>query len=235
MGNGFPIACVVGRADVMKMFEEIFFSFTFAGEVASMAAAMKVLDVLEKTDALATHRGQRPPAAGRLQRPGQAGRAVSAPGVRRPSRTGPCSSSATRRARTALVERSLFAQEVVKRGVLLLVTHNMTAAHDTASHRADAAKPTPAVFKTLGGLAVRSESGSIPRRGNDPAGLPRPLGSNASRQAFLAVYPRRRRRSHGYRPLDALPRACASVAGRGWAGSLFDGESCRGIERQAGR
>ena len=43
MGNGFPISCVVGRADVMRLFDEIFFSFTFAGEVASMAAAMKVL------------------------------------------------------------------------------------------------------------------------------------------------------------------------------------------------
>ena len=40
MGNGFPIACVVGKADLMKVFEDIFFSFTFGGEVASMAAAM---------------------------------------------------------------------------------------------------------------------------------------------------------------------------------------------------
>src|SRR5262249_15989260 len=53
MGNGFPIACVVGRAEVMRLFEEVFVSFTFAGEVASMAAAMKVLDILENTDALA--------------------------------------------------------------------------------------------------------------------------------------------------------------------------------------
>src|SRR5205807_2295897 len=53
MGNGFPIACVVGRADVMPIFEEVFFSFTFAGEVGAMAAAMKVLDILEDTDALA--------------------------------------------------------------------------------------------------------------------------------------------------------------------------------------
>ena len=45
MGKGFPIACVVGLADVMRTFEEIFFSFTFGGETASMAAAMTVLDV----------------------------------------------------------------------------------------------------------------------------------------------------------------------------------------------
>src|SRR5206468_1722534 len=51
MGNGFPIACVVGRTDVMRTFDEIFYSFTFAGEVASLAATMKVLDILEQTDA----------------------------------------------------------------------------------------------------------------------------------------------------------------------------------------
>ena len=53
MGNGFPISCVVGRTDVMVVFNDIFFSFTFAGEVASMAAAMKVIDILEQTSALA--------------------------------------------------------------------------------------------------------------------------------------------------------------------------------------
>jgi glutamate-1-semialdehyde 2,1-aminomutase/spore coat polysaccharide biosynthesis protein SpsF len=30
MGNGFPISCVVGRRDVMKVFETIFFSGTLA-------------------------------------------------------------------------------------------------------------------------------------------------------------------------------------------------------------
>src|SRR6202043_3948025 len=53
MANGFPISCVVGRADIMRSFDEIFFSFTFAGEVASIAAAIKVLDILESSDALA--------------------------------------------------------------------------------------------------------------------------------------------------------------------------------------
>ncbi len=43
MGNGFPISSIVGKAEVMRVFEDIFFSFTFGGEVASMAAAMKVL------------------------------------------------------------------------------------------------------------------------------------------------------------------------------------------------
>src|SRR5262249_36614600 len=53
MANGFSISCIVGRADVMEIFDEVFYSFTFAGEVGPMAAAMKVLDILESTDALA--------------------------------------------------------------------------------------------------------------------------------------------------------------------------------------
>ncbi|VFQ46148.1 pyridoxal phosphate-dependent transferase [Desulfoluna butyratoxydans] len=50
IGNGWPISCIVGRKDVMKVFEDAFVSFTFAGDVAAMAAAMKVLDLLESGD-----------------------------------------------------------------------------------------------------------------------------------------------------------------------------------------
>jgi len=53
MGNGWPISCIVGRRDVMKIFEDAFVSFTFAGDVSAMAAAMKVLDILEDGDAYA--------------------------------------------------------------------------------------------------------------------------------------------------------------------------------------
>lgn len=51
MGNGWPISCIVGRRDVMQIFEDAFVSFTFAGDVSAMAAAIKVIDILENTDA----------------------------------------------------------------------------------------------------------------------------------------------------------------------------------------
>ena len=47
MGNGWPISCIVGRSDIMQVFEDAFFSFTFAGDVASIAAALKVIEILE--------------------------------------------------------------------------------------------------------------------------------------------------------------------------------------------
>ena len=129
MGNGFPISCVVGSADVMKVFEDIFFSFTFGGEVVSMAAAMKVLDVLEKTDALA-----RMDANGRVLQEGLNVLAEQAGLQDRIKCIGYPSWSLIKfldaDGKDSLLVRSLFTQESVKRGVLLLATHNLTAAHD---------------------------------------------------------------------------------------------------------
>ena len=129
MGNGLPISCVVGRADVMKVFEEIFFSFTFGGEVASMAAAMKVLDVLETTDALA-----RMDANGRVLQEGLNVLAKEAGMQDRVKCIGYPFWSLIKfldaDGKDSFLLRSLFTQECVKRGVLLLATHNMTAAHD---------------------------------------------------------------------------------------------------------
>jgi glutamate-1-semialdehyde 2,1-aminomutase/spore coat polysaccharide biosynthesis protein SpsF len=48
VANGLPLALVVGKREFMAPFEEIFFSFTFGGETASLAAAMATLDVMER-------------------------------------------------------------------------------------------------------------------------------------------------------------------------------------------
>jgi glutamate-1-semialdehyde aminotransferase/spore coat polysaccharide biosynthesis protein SpsF (cytidylyltransferase family)/predicted dehydrogenase len=129
MGNGLPISCVVGRADVMKVFEDIFFSFTFAGEVSSMAAAMTVLDVLETSDALA-----RMDSNGRVLQEGLNALATRAGLQDRIRCVGYPFWSLIKfldnDGKDSFLVRSLFTQECVKRGVLLLATHNMTAAHD---------------------------------------------------------------------------------------------------------
>jgi glutamate-1-semialdehyde aminotransferase/spore coat polysaccharide biosynthesis protein SpsF (cytidylyltransferase family) len=132
MGNGFPISCIVGRADVMRIFDEIFYSFTFAGEVSSMAAAMKVLDILEKTDALA-----RIEASGRTLQDGlnamakEAGLASRVRAVGRPQWS--LLKFTDESGAESPMLKNLFQQEAVKRGVLLLATHNVTAAHDPQS------------------------------------------------------------------------------------------------------
>src|SRR5690606_16635796 len=39
MANGMPISALVGRAEVMRSVEDVFFSGTFGGEALSLAAA----------------------------------------------------------------------------------------------------------------------------------------------------------------------------------------------------
>ena len=50
IGNGFPLAAVVGRADLMARLRETWVSSTLATEFVSLAAADAVLDVWEKVD-----------------------------------------------------------------------------------------------------------------------------------------------------------------------------------------
>jgi glutamate-1-semialdehyde 2,1-aminomutase/spore coat polysaccharide biosynthesis protein SpsF len=43
MANGMPISAVVGKREIMEVFDEIFFSFTFGGEVLSLAASIATI------------------------------------------------------------------------------------------------------------------------------------------------------------------------------------------------
>lgn len=147
MGNGYPIACVVGRAEVMRVFEEIFFSFTFGGEVASIAAAMKVLDILEQTDVLA-----RMEENGRRLQDGFNAMAKQARLSERFKCVGwpvwSLMKFLSAEGKDSFLERSLFQQESIKRGILFLATHNMTAAHDDLSTE-QTLEAYASVFKTL--------------------------------------------------------------------------------------
>ena len=54
MGNGMPISAIVGRKEVMKEMEEIFFSGTFGGEALSLAAAIAVIDKMRREPVIET-------------------------------------------------------------------------------------------------------------------------------------------------------------------------------------
>jgi glutamate-1-semialdehyde 2,1-aminomutase len=54
MANGFPISVVAGRDEVMRLMEEVFFSFTMGGETISLAAADAVLTKIKTHKTLDT-------------------------------------------------------------------------------------------------------------------------------------------------------------------------------------
>lgn len=53
IANGYPVSAVAGRRDIMQQMEEVFFSFTFGGELLSLAAANATLQKLEREPVLA--------------------------------------------------------------------------------------------------------------------------------------------------------------------------------------
>jgi glutamate-1-semialdehyde 2,1-aminomutase len=128
MANGFPLSAVVGRRDVMLEMEEIFFSGTFGGELLSLAAAKVVLERHLKQDL-----------CGKLFSAGQnlsnkAEMAIAQNGLEGLLKI---SGHPTWRFLnwTATEDysvdeiRTYFMQEVFKRGLLVLSTHNVTLAH----------------------------------------------------------------------------------------------------------
>jgi glutamate-1-semialdehyde 2,1-aminomutase len=54
LANGYPISAIAGRRDIMKIVDDIFFSFTFGGEALSLAAAKATLTKLRSYPVLQT-------------------------------------------------------------------------------------------------------------------------------------------------------------------------------------
>ena len=48
MGNGMPISCIVGKKEIMKLFEDVFVSGTFGGECLSIAASIATINKIDK-------------------------------------------------------------------------------------------------------------------------------------------------------------------------------------------
>ena len=48
LGNGMPISAIVGRAEIMRIMEDIFYSGTFGGETLSLAASIATIDKIER-------------------------------------------------------------------------------------------------------------------------------------------------------------------------------------------
>ena len=131
LGNGLPISAVVGRAEIMREFAEIFFSFTFGGECLSLAAAKATLQELRR-EPVHEHLW----ALGRRFRDGCLSlvQELALEDVAEVSGLPPRVMLAFRAAggTDALAVKSLFQQEAIKRGVLYSGQHFMCYAHTDA-------------------------------------------------------------------------------------------------------
>jgi glutamate-1-semialdehyde 2,1-aminomutase/spore coat polysaccharide biosynthesis protein SpsF len=131
MGNGYPIAAVVGRREIMELFDEVFFSFTFGGEALSLAAACATITEMREKDVI-THlweQGQKlKDGYGMLARELQLERHTECIGL--PPRTVVTFKDDS--GGESLMLKSLFQQECIKRGVLFSGSQNICYSHSDA-------------------------------------------------------------------------------------------------------
>jgi glutamate-1-semialdehyde aminotransferase len=115
MANGLPLSAVVGKKEIMKEFEEVFFSTTYGGETLSLAAAIATINEIRNKNVI-SHIWE----IGKILRAGLQ-KAADELGVNlevtgNPPRSGLLFKDKV--GEESLELRSLFLQETVKRGIL---------------------------------------------------------------------------------------------------------------------
>jgi len=131
LANGYPVSAVAGRRDVMKLMEEIFFSFTFGGEALSLAAAKATLTKLRREPVLQTVRAR---GQAIVQGTRQILEEAGLGDVFSVSGDPSWSFLNIRDARgaSAFEIKTLWMQEILQRGILSVGTHNVSYAHSEA-------------------------------------------------------------------------------------------------------
>lgn len=131
LANGYPVSAVAGRADIMQLMEEVFFSFTFGGETLSLAAAKATMAKLKREPVVTTMRAQGQKVIDgtiALIAKHGTGDFMSVSGD-------PTWSFLTIKDAapyTLWQLKTLFMQEMFARGVLAYGTHNLSYAHSNA-------------------------------------------------------------------------------------------------------
>jgi glutamate-1-semialdehyde 2,1-aminomutase len=131
LANGYPLSAVAGRADVMRLMEEVFFSFTFGGETLSLAAALATMKKLECEPVIKTlyHQGNKIlDKLDSLIKEGNAGDFLSLAG--NPTWSFLLIKDVGNYSQWEI--KTLLLQEMFARGILTIGTHNMSFSHSDA-------------------------------------------------------------------------------------------------------
>lgn len=134
MGNGMPISAIVGQSHVMKEMEEIFFSGTFGGEALSLAASLETIRKIKENRVIDHLWGYGEDLATLIEKTihdfslqevmtlnGYAPWKIF--GFHGKSRVSP------------MEIKTLFIQEMLKRGILINSSFNITYAHGSLEKR----------------------------------------------------------------------------------------------------
>jgi len=131
MANGYPIAAIVGRREIMKIFDEVFFSFTFGGSTPSLAAAKATITEMRDRNVIGHlwEQGKRLK-NGYDELAKEYGLSQSTECIGLPPRT--VTQFRNENGKESLVIKSFFQQECLKRGILFSGGHNICFSHSVS-------------------------------------------------------------------------------------------------------
>ena len=151
LANGFPLSAIVGRKDILELMPSIFFSGTFGGETLSLAAARVVLDRMAggaPTDYMALIGSRLIERIDEL-RSLESWNFLEFTG--HPSWV--FQSWKIVDAEILAQAKTLFLQEMLRKGVLVLGTHEVTTAHTEGDIEIVAAAYSESLDKVANGLS----------------------------------------------------------------------------------
>ncbi|NOQ56127.1 MAG: aminotransferase class III-fold pyridoxal phosphate-dependent enzyme [Nanohaloarchaea archaeon] len=156
IANGMPLSVVVGNKEIMKIFDEIFFSGTNGGETLSLTAAIETIKEIREKDAI-SHFWK----IGSLLQDGY-NRLAEEKGLGKITRSiglppHTVFEFSDREGNESLLLKSIFLQETLKHGVLFSGTQNICLSHTEE----DISKALYAVEKAFDVLKDALESGSL--------------------------------------------------------------------------
>lgn len=159
MGNGMPIAALVGRRDVMSVLEsEAFFFSTFGGEALSLAATNATIRIMRR-DAVPARIASLGTAlqSGYDRCAARHGLGATTRCIGHPART---MVEFSAEAADPLLQKSLVQQELIRTGILWQGFHTLSASHTEG----DIHDTLDAYDAALGALAMALDRGDLERR-----------------------------------------------------------------------
>jgi glutamate-1-semialdehyde 2,1-aminomutase/spore coat polysaccharide biosynthesis protein SpsF len=167
MANGMPISALVGKAEYMRLMEEIFFSFTFGGEALSLAASKAVIDKMRAEPVIETlwSTGRDlSEAAGQVVERHGLGRVMELTGMP-PWRIWKFNGQPNADEHEI---KTFFMIGMMREGVLINASHNVCYAHSAE----DVEKVAAAYDRVLGEMRRELDAGTLKEKLDGPAVRP---------------------------------------------------------------
>lgn len=131
IANGMPLSVITGKKKIMRLLDEVFFSFTYGGELLSIAAAIATIEKLERESGIQKIEACGAKLLDGLDKIIQQSKCADFLSVSGHPVWSFFNINITNQ-KELYLWKTLFMQETLKRGLISLGSHNLTLSHNEA-------------------------------------------------------------------------------------------------------